>query len=187
LSSGLVSGATTSILADVTTTSDLDYYTLIAPAGASTLQVSVQSAGLSLLSPFLKVYNASQTVVASASGSGSDGTVVTTTISVTPGSRYYILVDGANTTASGTGTYALNLGINTSAPLASSPNTQLVNGNPISAGGGQAVQKGQEFLVNSFTNDTQQTSAGASHSVAVDEAGDFVVTWASNNQDGNGW
>src|SRR5207249_2002079 len=32
-----------------------------------------------------------------------------------------------------------------------------------------------------------QTSAGASRSVTVDETGNFVVTWASDNQDGNGW
>ena len=41
---------------------------------------------------------------------------------------------------------------------------------------------GGEFRVNQTTANDQTTP-----SVAMDQQGDFVVTWASNNQDGNGW
>ena len=44
---------------DITTTSDVDYYTFTAPAGAAgTMTVQVQSQGLSLLSPKVTVYAA---------------------------------------------------------------------------------------------------------------------------------
>lgn len=41
---------------------------------------------------------------------------------------------------------------------------------------------GGEFRVNSTTNNDQEFST-----VAMDATGDFVITWSSNNQDGNGW
>ncbi len=44
------------------------------------------------------------------------------------------------------------------------------------------VAQGGEFRVNTYTTNTQQLS-----SVAMDAAGNFVVTWASNGQDGSGY
>jgi hypothetical protein len=44
------------------------------------------------------------------------------------------------------------------------------------------VPQGGEFRVNATTAGNQQFS-----SVAVDAAGNFVVTWSSENQDGSGW
>ena len=46
----------------------------------------------------------------------------------------------------------------------------------------QGVAQGAEFLVNSITADNQINPA-----VAMDDAGNFVVTWASNLQDGDGY
>ncbi|MBW4543721.1 MAG: tandem-95 repeat protein [Symplocastrum torsivum CPER-KK1] len=45
---------------------------------------------------------------------------------------------------------------------------------------GEAI--GDQFRVNSYTSGTQQFST-----VAMDDDGDFVVTWSSNSQDGSGW
>ncbi|MCA9131577.1 MAG: DUF4347 domain-containing protein, partial [Planctomycetales bacterium] len=46
-----------------------------------------------------------------------------------------------------------------------------------------------EFLVNTYTNDTQETSAtsrGSAQAVAMAANGDYVVVWSSNNQS-SGW
>src|SRR5262249_46163488 len=55
---------------DITTTSDVDFYSLVVPPTAGgTLTVTAQSSGLSLLAPTLTVYAADQTtVLASVSG-----------------------------------------------------------------------------------------------------------------------
>jgi VCBS repeat-containing protein len=44
------------------------------------------------------------------------------------------------------------------------------------------VPQGSEFRVNTYTTNTQQLS-----SVSMDGSGNFVVTWASNGQDGSGY
>lgn len=41
---------------------------------------------------------------------------------------------------------------------------------------------GTQFQVNTYTQGDQEDSA-----VAMNAAGDFVITWASNGEDGNGW
>jgi hypothetical protein len=123
---------------DVTTTADVDYYKFTAPANASTsMAVTVQSSGLSLLAPSLNIYNASGTLLGSATGSGEFGAKLTKSVSITPGQTYYVRVAGANTTVFGTGAYALTLNLGTGPnPTVPLPNTMLLNGNPIQAGGG---------------------------------------------------
>ena len=44
------------------------------------------------------------------------------------------------------------------------------------------VAQGGEFPVNTYTQGDQELSE-----VAMDPAGDFVITWQSSNQDGSGW
>jgi VCBS repeat-containing protein len=47
-----------------------------------------------------------------------------------------------------------------------------------------------QFQVNSTTSNTQTTAAetrGSQNAVAMDDSGDYVVTWSSRNQDGNNW
>jgi hypothetical protein len=44
-----------------------------------------------------------------------------------------------------------------------------------------------EFLVNTTTAGTQQTSPTSSREVAVAPTGNFVAVWQSNGQDGSGW
>src|SRR5207248_7249300 len=130
---------------DISATSDLDYYKFTAPAGSSSsLTVTVQSNGLSLLAPTLSVYNGSQTQLATVSGACHYGTTMSLTINgITAGSTYYVKVGGADTTALGTGKYALMLNLGSgAAPAATTPNTALANGNPASGGGGQAFNPG---------------------------------------------
>src|SRR5262249_27031712 len=147
----------------------------------------LQSKGLSLLAPLLKVYDANLTQLASTSLSGYAGGTVTATVSVTPGQTYFIMVDGANNTASGAGAYGLSLNFGTGAsPAIPTPNPHTANGNPLSGGGGQATRVSQEYRVNTTTTDTQQTF-DQSKAVAMDAVGNSVVVWASHNQDGNSW
>src|SRR4051794_28967842 len=46
---------------------------------------------------------------------------------------------------------------------------------------------GSEFRVNTNTTGSQELFSEAPHAVAVDAAGDFVVTWSSAGQDGSSW
>src|SRR5262249_18977477 len=88
---------------DVTTTSDVDWYKITAPPGGSgNLTVTLQSSGLSLLAPNLRIYNASGTQLVSASAGGSTGATLTGKVSVTAGQTYYIRVTGANSSVFGT-------------------------------------------------------------------------------------
>jgi Matrixin/Bacterial Ig-like domain len=127
---------------DITTTGQLEYFSFTAPSGAgSTLALDVQSSGLSLLAPKVTVYGSNgTTALASANGSGQYGTTLTVNVSsVTAGEKFYVLVQGADTTQMGTGRYALGLSFKgTTPPFATSPVVAEANGNPQHAGSGQA-------------------------------------------------
>lgn len=129
---------------DITTTSDIDYYKFTAPSGGTgSLTVKVQSSGLSLLAPKVWVYNNGQTQLATATGTGYQGSTLTVTVNgIVAGQNYYVKVDGADATAFGTGRYAVTLnfgtGDNPAVPL---PNTQTPNGDPISSGGSMALEE----------------------------------------------
>jgi hypothetical protein len=133
---------------DITTTAEMEYFKFKAPANTSgTLEVNVQSQGLSLLSPSMTVYAANGvTVLGSDSGLHQDGTTLTVTVNgVTPGTLYYVKVRGADTTAFSTGRYGLALSFTGSAPpTIASANTTLANGSPLSGGGGMADSPGAD-------------------------------------------
>src|SRR5205807_2244991 len=58
---------------------------------------------------------------------------------------FYVKVQGADSTAMSTGAYALTLNFGTGAsPTVPLPNTQTLNGNPISSGGGLAQMGGDD-------------------------------------------
>jgi hypothetical protein len=129
---------------DISTTSDVDYYTFAAPANTNgTLTVQVQSAGLSLLAPTLTLYNSSETQLAYKSGSGHYGTTISVTVTgVTANQQFYVKVAGADTTAFGTGAYALTMNFGSGAmPTVPLPNTTTPNGSPLQSGGGQPEAK----------------------------------------------
>lgn len=134
--SGVVSGL------DITTTGDVDFYRLTTPAGASgTLQISVQSTGLSLLSPKVTIYAADMlTVLGTATATTNGATLNLSVNGVSAGQTFYIKVQGANATSFGTGAYAVVVNMGTDAnPTVPLPNTTLANGNPFSFGGGVAL------------------------------------------------
>jgi hypothetical protein len=132
---------------DVTATSDLDYYTFIVPAGTTgTMTIKVQSSGLSLLAPTLTVYNASQSQIGFASGAGQYGTTLTVMVTgVSADQQFYVKVAGADTSAFGTGRYALTLNFGDGAsPTVPLPDTQTPNGNPLQSGGGIPLGRGAD-------------------------------------------
>src|SRR5262249_27247275 len=125
---------------DITTTADVDYYRFTAPQGTgSTLTVTVQSKGLSLLAPTLTVFDGAQNQLGTASGAGRYGSTFTVTVTgVTAGQTFYVKVAGSAATALGTGSYAVALNFGSGAsPAAPAPNTQTANGSTMSAGGSQ--------------------------------------------------
>ncbi len=128
---------------DITAAGEKDYYTLTAPSGTgSTVTVSVQSQGLSLLAPKLYVYSSSQTLLGSASGTGKYGTTLTLNLTnkISANQQFYVMVSGADSTALGTGAYALTMSFaGNPLPTVPLPNTQVANGSPLSGGGGYAL------------------------------------------------
>jgi predicted Zn-dependent protease len=131
---------------NIISTSDVHYFSFVAPAGtASTVTINVQSAGLSLLRPAVTVYAADQaTVLGSAAGTGNDyngDNLVVTVNGVTAGQLFYVKVSGADKTAFGTGAYALTANFGTGpSPAAVPPNTQLLNGAVLQGGGAQPLK-----------------------------------------------
>jgi hypothetical protein len=125
---------------DITTTADRDYYSFTAPGGGSgSLALTVQSTGLSLLAPSVRVYNSALKQIASVTGNGYLGSTLSLNVSVTAGQMYYIRVAGANNSAFGAGAYGMTLNFGTgSSPTLSPPDTQTANGDPLNGGGGLA-------------------------------------------------
>jgi hypothetical protein len=188
LDSNALSGALTGL--NISTAGQAEYFSVNAPQTTSgTFTVTAQSSGLSLLNPTLTVYAADQaTVLGTATGSGEFGSTLTLTLSnVAPGQQFYIKVAGADSSAFGTGTYGLALNFGTGVtPAIPLPNTQLLNGNPISSGGGQALNlMTAEGQVNTYTAGTQ--TADGARSVGIDANGNSVAVWSSYGQDGSGW
>jgi hypothetical protein len=129
---------------DITALGQAEYFQFTAPAAsAGSLTVLVQSRGLSLLTPKLSVYDANQTLLGSQSftllsGATEDGAILSVTVSgVTAGAVYYVKVQGADSTLFSTGRYGLALNLGTGlTPGVSLPSTQVLNGNPLTGGGG---------------------------------------------------
>jgi hypothetical protein len=175
--------------ANITTVGQQEYFVFTVPAGTSgTMKVTMQSSGLSLLTPQFTVYNASEQQVATASSTKYGDTISATVNNVKAGQTYYVKAGSPVTTPFGTGAYALTLnfgrGANPPVPL---PNTTVAGGNPISGGGGQASKISQETLVNTFTAGQTTTSTVGQRDIAMDANGNSVVVWSSQNEDGNGW
>jgi hypothetical protein len=127
---------------DLNTVSQAEYFTFTAPSGTTgTLNLNLQSSGLSLLSPNVTVYASNETtVLGSASGLNQYGTTLSVSVpGVYSGEQLYVKVQGADTTAFSTGNYAMTLNFgNNASPTVPLPNTTVPNGNPISGAGGEA-------------------------------------------------
>jgi hypothetical protein len=127
---------------DITTPGQSEYFSFTAPAGTgSTLDLDVQSSGLSLLAPEVTVYGSNgTTVLGSALGAGYSGSTLAVSIaSVTAGEKFYVKVQGANMTQIGTGRYDLGLNFKgVTPPTGAAPMVAEPNGTPEHAGDGQA-------------------------------------------------
>ncbi len=140
---------------DIAKPGQSEYFAVDVPAGVSgPMAVQVQSQGLSLLSPKVSVYQAGllsalglPLSLATASNPTQDGTTLDVTIpNAVAGQTYYIQVQGVNTTAIGTGNYALGVSFNPSVapPVEASPIITYPNGTTLHSGGGSA-QQGNAF------------------------------------------
>jgi hypothetical protein len=117
-----------------------EYLTFNNPSGASsTLTITVQSSGLSLLSPSLTVFNCLQQQVAYVSGQGQYGTTISVTLqNIHAGKQIYVEVAGADSTAFATGNYAMTFQWgSTPPPPVPSAIVQVLNGNPLQSAGGE--------------------------------------------------
>src|SRR5262249_11224920 len=124
---------------DNTWTSQQEYYTVVAPPlTLGTMTVQVQSVGLSLLSPFMTVYDACFRALGSDGSDGRTATTLSVTVdNVVAGQRYYVRVKGADSTSFSTGAYAMTFQFSIFAPPpVPTPDTTTANGSPISGGGG---------------------------------------------------
>jgi Matrixin len=161
---------------DVTTAGELEYYTFTVPSGTSgTMVVNVQSSELSLLAPNLTVYNSSQQQIGYESGAGQYGTTLSVTITgVSAGQQYYVEVTGADTSAFGTGAYALTLNFGTGAnPTVPIPDTEDPNGSPLHTGGGSPQKAPLTDLFESQPDNPTQTIAVPA--VSGNSAGALVI------------
>ncbi|HZW29797.1 MAG TPA: matrixin family metalloprotease [Isosphaeraceae bacterium] len=102
---------------------EIDWYKITVPATTTgTMVVKMQSAGLSLLSPSLAVYNAAGTILLGQQVSTAMGATATVTIGgVSPGQVYDIRCMGSTTGAAGFGAYGLqvNFGSQSQPPIPS--------------------------------------------------------------------
>jgi hypothetical protein len=107
---------------------DIDWYRITVPASTTgTMVVRMQSAHLSLLSPWLAVYNPGGTTILGSASSTAWGDTVTVTISnVSPGQVYDIKCKGATTGDSGFGAYGLQVNFSSETqPPVTAPNTTM--------------------------------------------------------------
>ncbi len=127
---------------NISTAGQAEYFSFTAPSGTgNTLELDVQSSGLSLLQPEATLYASNgSTVLASATGTGELGSTLTLSVTgVTAGEQFYVKVQGATTTQMGTGNYALAMSFNGSTPpTEASPMIAEPDGNPQKCSDGQA-------------------------------------------------
>jgi hypothetical protein len=106
--------------ADISTSADADYYKFVVPSYTSgSVTVQVQTAGISLLTPQLTVFNSLQQVIATnaATNPFSTNNVSLTINNIMPGATYYFEVQGARSDAFGIGAYRLQINSSVLSPL----------------------------------------------------------------------
>ncbi len=116
--------------ADLTSLADVDYYRLTVPAGGESFTVSADARQLSLLAPQVQVFDASNHLVAEASGDY--GTVATVRIDgLKGGETYTVVVDGATSDEFGMGAYQLAIDAVVNSPVAEPIATPELETTPI--------------------------------------------------------
>jgi hypothetical protein len=141
LTAYLIGGQATIPNLDITASNDADWYKITVPSNTNgTMIVTMQSTGLSSLSPRLYVHNSSTKILGLATSPASHGDTVSLTINgVTPGQMYYIRGLAANGGATGAGAYGLQVNFvgGTMTPIA--PPVTTVAAQPDAPGGGGSV------------------------------------------------
>lgn len=130
---------------EMTTASDADWYSVTVPGSTSgTLQVTMQSSGLSSLSPKLQVLNGALQLQGLQASTAFGATVSVTVPNVVPGQVYYIRAMPAVSGPAGVGSYGLlvNLGASPISPIAP-PNT-VVPEQPNQGGGGSDLADSED-------------------------------------------
>ena len=128
---------------DITTSNPNEWFYVNVPAGTTgTMQVTMQSSGLSSLSPRLMVYNSNLTIRGQASSSSYGGTVTVTIPNVTTGQGFYIRTI-SNGGSGNTGNYGMGVDFG-SVPLATfpPPNTTVAQ-QPSQGGGSESMSVAQ--------------------------------------------
>jgi hypothetical protein len=129
---------TGSVEADISTTSDADWYSFTTPAGSGGTWVRLKAAGISLLAPKVEVYNAAGELLASGqSADPQDNDVNVQVGSLGTGATYYVKVSSARTDAFGVGAY--KLGVDTQGGIPVTGPTTLVDTETVVNGVGSAV------------------------------------------------
>jgi hypothetical protein len=119
-------GALTLAAVVISSTTDVDWYSLTAPSTANgPVSVRVQASTLSSLEPAVQIYNGNLTLLGSAAAT-TFGATVTATAQVAPGSTFYVKVLGNTTGPGAVGAYGLQAywGSNAPPPIAP-PNTTV--------------------------------------------------------------
>jgi hypothetical protein len=97
--------------ADLTTRTDEDFYQFELPADLNDFHVELRATGISLLNARVSVFDEHQQLVAQAEGTNALETDVSVFVGgATPGSRYYVRVEGALDDAFAVGAYRLAVG-----------------------------------------------------------------------------
>lgn len=139
---GYLSNGQTSIPnLDISTSSDTDWYKIVVPRDTNgTMTVTLQSTGLSSLSPHLYIHSSSLSILGSATAAFSYGATVSLTLNnVAPNQFYYIRAVPANGGPSSVGAYGLQVNFvgGTMAPIA--PPVTTVAQQPDGSGGSMGL------------------------------------------------
>jgi Matrixin len=123
--------------ADISTTSDADWYSFTVPAGVGTW-VRLKAAGVSLLAPRVEVYNAAgELLAAGQSADPQDNDVNVQVGALGAGATYYVKVSSAQSDVFGIGAY--KLGVDTLGGIPATDPTTLVDTETVANGIGSAV------------------------------------------------
>jgi hypothetical protein len=177
---------------DIARAGQSEYFSVTAPLTVlGTMNVTVQSQGLSLLAPKVTVYTpsllgllGSPTVVASASGAGQYGTTLNVSVpNVIVGQTYYIQVQGADNTQMGTGDYSLGVSYSGLLPTQASPVIAYLDGSVLSAGGGAAQYGGpsMSLVAGPPTITGISPDTGASSSDGITNANRIMISGVAPN------
>jgi hypothetical protein len=113
--------------ADITTTSDVDYYRFDSSSSPGGVTIWAHTAGISLLEPSLTVYDSAGHVVATATATSPLGGDLSLRLDhLSPSARYYVKVTGATADVFGIGGYTLEVRPDGAAPPGGG-GSQLIN------------------------------------------------------------